>query len=527
MPDAPALSQSPPRKGGGSWLDHPTGRGTLGRRLVLRVVAIVAAVAAVVTVVTTLSTRAILVSQLDGQIDAASARQVGRPASGDCSSDVDGPGPAPGADVFGNVLGSVFVATCPSGGWVATLQQESGFDASQREKTQAAKAAGALLKLSADGRKHNLRIEGLGFYRAMSVERGSITYVVALPMDDVHRAVNSLLLVETGVGILALAASVVVCRAVVVRNLKPLNRLASTANQVSELDLDSGEVNLPVRVPPTLSDPATEVGQVGSAFNHMLNNVEGALEARQRSETKIRQFVADASHELRNPLASIRGYAELTHRTTGTPQPVTHAINRIQAQATRMSCLVEDMLLLARLDNDQQLDLTPTDLVEIVLNAVSDSQAAGTDHTWILDLPDDPVTVAADPDRLVQVIINVLSNARKHTPPGTTVTTTVTTDQGLATLTITDTGPGIPASVRQTVFERFARADTARTASTEGSTGLGLSIVAAVMDAHHGTVHIDSRTIDSQTQPSPDQSGQHGTTVTLTLPTEDREIRPE
>ncbi len=528
MADAPVTTQSTPAAGGGSWLDHPTGRGTLGRHLVLRVVAIVAAVAAVVTVVTTLSTRAILISQLDAQIDSASARQVSRPVRGDCSSDVDGPGPAPGADIYGNVLGSVFVATCPSGGWVATLQQEGGFDASQQEKTKATKAAKALLQLKPDGRKRNLKIAGLGYYRAMAVDQNGSTYVVALPMGDVHRAVNALLLVEIAVGLLALAASVVVCRAVVVRNLKPLNRLAATANQVSELDLDSGEVNLPVRVPPTLSDPATEVGQVGYAFNHMLNNVEGALDARQRSETKVRQFVADASHELRNPLASIRGYAELTHRAAPeTPEPVRHAINRIEAQATRMSCLVEDMLLLARLDNDQRLDLRSTDLVEIVLNAVSDSRAAGTDHTWILDLPDDPVTVAADPDRLTQVITNVLSNARKHTPPGTTVTTSVSLTQDLATVRIADTGPGIPESVRDTVFERFARADTARTASKEGSTGLGLSIVAAVMDAHHGSVSIESRTIDSVTDPSSDRSGQHGTTVTLTLPLEDHAIRPE
>ncbi|AXE37312.1 sensor histidine kinase [Acidipropionibacterium virtanenii] len=499
----------------GSWLDHPTGAGTLGRRLLARVVAIVIVVAIALAGATTLGTRHILSGQLDRQLDTASARQATHPGTSICAV-TPGRGPAPGSDVLGNLLGTVFVAECANGQVTASMVAEGQVNSTVT--TTSPEALRQLLAVPSDGRRRDVDLTGLGAYRVLSQVRSGTVYVVALPMESVNHAVNALLLLEAGLTVLALTAAGVICRSVVVGSLKPLNRLASTANQVSELDLDSGEVNLPVRVPPTLSDPATEVGQVGSAFNHMLNNVEGALEARQRSETKIRQFVADASHELRNPLASIRGYAELTHRTTGTPQPVTHAINRIQAQATRMSCLVEDMLLLARLDNDQQLDLTPTDLVEIVLNAVSDSQAAGTDHTWILDLPDDPVTVAADPDRLVQVIINVLSNARKHTPPGTTVTTTVTTDQGLATLTITDTGPGIPASVRQTVFERFARADTARTASTEGSTGLGLSIVAAVMDAHHGTVHIDSRTIDSQTQPSPDQSGQHGTTVTLTLP---------
>ncbi|AMS07191.1 sensor histidine kinase [Acidipropionibacterium acidipropionici] len=481
-----------------------------------RVVAIVIVVAIALAGATTLGTRHILSSQLDRQLDTASARQATHPGTGTCAS-IPGRGPAPGSDVLGNLLSSIFVARCANGQVSASMVAEG--EVNSTVTTTYPEALGELLAVPADGHRRDVDLTGLGAYRVLSQVRDGTVYVVALPMESVNHAVNALLVLEAGLTVLALTTAGVVCRRVIVTSIKPLNRLAATANQVSELDLDSGEVNLPVRVPPTLSDPATEVGQVGYAFNHMLNNVEGALEARQRSETKVRQFVADASHELRNPLASIRGYAELTHRAAhDTPEPVRHAIDRIEAQATRMSSLVEDMLLLARLDNDQTFDLVPTDLVELVLNAVSDSRAAGTDHTWTLDLPDDPVTVAADPDRLTQVITNVLSNARKHTPPGTLVATSVSIADGLATVRIADTGPGIPESVRDTVFERFARADTARTASKEGSTGLGLSIVAAVMEAHQGSVHLDSRPVGPGSEPAGDQPGQHGTTVVLTLP---------
>ena len=205
------------------------------------------------------------------------------------------------------------------------------------------------------------------------------------------------------------------------------------------MDLGSGEVDLPIRVDPALTDPRSEVGQVGHALNHMLNNVEGALESRQQSEVKVRQFVADASHELRNPLASIRGYAELTRRRRGEMCPESQfAMDRIESEATRMSALVEDMLLLARLDNDQKLELAPIDLVEVVLNAVSDAQAAGSDHIWTLDVPNEEITVMADADRLMQVVVNVLSNARKHTPAGVTVHTTVTARDGQAVVAIAD-----------------------------------------------------------------------------------------
>ena len=195
-----------------------------------------------------------------------------------------------------------------------------------------------------------------------------------------------------------------------------------TAQQVSQLPLDRGEVALAVRVPPADTNPESEVGRVGLALNHMLNNVEEALAARQASETKVRQFVADASHELRNPLAAIRGYAELTRRSgEEIPPDAAYAMSRVESEADRMSSLVEDLLLLARLDAGPALDIQPTDLNELLINAVSDARAAGPDHSWSLSLPRAAGHRRADPYRLHQVVANLLANARTHTPPGTQV----------------------------------------------------------------------------------------------------------
>jgi two-component system OmpR family sensor kinase len=281
---------------------------------------------------------------------------------------------------------------------------------------------------------------------------------------------------------------------VVVNSLAPLNRLAATATTVSNLPLESGEVEGIVRVPQRDTDPVSEVGRVGLAFNHMLDNVEGALGARHASEVKLRQFVADASHELRNPLAAIRGYAELTRRERDqVSDTMSHALTRIESESDRMSTLVEDLLLLARLDSGPALDVRATDLTEIVLNATSDARVAGPDHTWTLSLPDEPVYALGDRYRLHQVLANLLANARTHTPAGTTVRTAVTVDDGRAVLTVTDNGPGISPELQSQVFERFTRADSSRVRKQGGSsTGLGLAIVAAVVSAHRGTASVQS-----------------------------------
>jgi len=277
------------------------------------------------------------------------------------------------------------------------------------------------------------------------------------------------------------------------RNLAPLVRVADTARQVSDLKLDSGAVRLPARVAAADADPHTEVGQVGHALNTMLDNVEDALKTRQASETRVRQFVADASHELRTPLASIRGYAELSRREPDpVPASVTHALSRVESEALRMQGLVEDLLLLARLDSGRPLEQAPVDLTLLAMDVVSDAYAAAPDHVWELDLPDEPVEVPGDQARLHQVLANLLANARTHTPAGTRVVTRVRPEADVVRVTVEDDGPGIPESLQPNVFERFTRGDDSRNRAS-GSTGLGLSIVAAVAGAHQGRVELDSQ----------------------------------
>jgi two-component system OmpR family sensor kinase len=299
-------------------------------------------------------------------------------------------------------------------------------------------------------------------------------------------------LVITVAVLLALIAAGWAGWVIIRRTLAPLNRVAATATRVSELELDRGEVDLAQRVSAADTDVRTEVGQVGAALNRMLDHVGGALEARHASEMQVRQFVADASHELRTPLAAIRGYAELSRRSRQpVPEDVSHVLRRVESEAKRMTALVEDLLLLARLDAGRPLAQDQVDLTMLVVDTVSDAHAAGPGHDWQLDLPEEPVVVVGDGARLHQVLANLLANARTHTPEGTTVTVGVSSTGDQAVLRVTDAGPGIPAELQPTIFERFARGDGSRSRAA-GSTGLGLSIVHAVVTAHGGTVAMES-----------------------------------
>lgn len=339
-------------------------------------------------------------------------------------------------------------------------------------------------------------IDGLGGYRIEATPAlGGATILTGLPTTAVEQIMLSVLGMLALIVATALAAAIVADIVIIRRQLAPLSAVASTARRVADSDLDHGELILPT--PIVTVDPAsryTEVGQLGAALNRMLQRITDAVALRHASEIQVRQFVADASHELRTPLAAIRGYTELTQRHRDElPAAVIHAVGRIDSEAKRMSRLVDDMLLLARLDAGRPLEHEPVDLSQLAVDAVSDAHVAGPDHHWELNFPDEPVVVVGDSARLHQVLANLLSNARVHTPPGTTVTTWLgcNEDEGQAHITVSDDGPGIPADQQAGIFGRFVRGDTSRS-RRGGSTGLGLAIVDAVVKAHYGTIDVSS-----------------------------------
>lgn len=483
-------------------------RGTLSRQLALRVAALVALVAIVLGAISTIAVRQFMLNQLSDQLNTQLNVQKGPPNNSDTDGDQicrkgTALNPNEGVSNHGGIRS---LGLQPGSLTAIYLPDQNTYCGNQVQPGGSSALTNAqlrdLFQAVDDDKKSTVKIDGLGSYLAKGV-RNPVWYngvqydrfqVVAVPTAGVDHLIKQMLALEGVVTLLSLGAALVLSRALVVQSLKPLNRLADAATHVSNLELDTGEVSLAVRVPASEANPDNEVGQVGHAFNHMLNNVEGALAARQQSETKVRQFVADASHELRNPLAAIRGYSELTRRhRDDLPPDTAFAMGRIEAESERMSKLVEDMLLLARLDNDPNLELKPVDVVEVVLNAVSDAQVAGPDHHWRLDLPDDAVTAQADAFRLHQVVVNLLANARKHTPAGTSVEASVRSEGPWAVIRVTDNGPGIDPAIKDVVFERFARADVARAHNKEGSTGLGLAIVQAVMEAHRGTATVESQ----------------------------------
>jgi len=490
VPARPAAAEPPAQ----SPLD-PFGHGTLGRRLVIRVTVLVALTAILISTFTALAARTLLLGSIDSQLDGVSVRALRGDPGGQRGprNQLIIPGQPPGAI-------AVAVATDSSAGNGQIIQSDGNIGVVSDEAVQSIKT------LDPGQGKQTVLLPELGRYRLVGrdipvIVEGQVTTGRAfwgLPLEAVDHQLAQLIGLEAVLTGLAIAGAVVASRTVVRRSLRSLNRVAATAQQVSQLPLDRGEVALAVRVPPEDADPTSEVGRVGQAFNHMLNNVEDALAARQASETKVRQFVADASHELRNPLAAIRGYAELTRRERSSmSENAAFAMSRVEAEAERMSYLVEDLLLLARLDSGPNLDVAPVDLSEVVINALSDARAAGPDHVWQLDLPPEPVVALGDRYRLHQVVANLLANARTHTPPGTRVSAAVAVVGTDAVVSVTDSGPGIPEDIQDRVFERFTRAEVSRVrtpgAQTGRSTGLGLAIVAAVVEAHHGSVSVQSR----------------------------------
>jgi two-component system OmpR family sensor kinase len=501
-----------PAEPSGRWRSPSTW--SLRARLVAALIALLAVLGLVVGATTEVYLRSTLYHQLDVKVTEALHRtqgSFGYQPNG-VYRDSRGRGPGSRGDDGGrgqtaNTLGVAIPVSGPVVGGVLTAPDtfSLGIDPLSTE------AAELLRTAPTDGRARTYDLDWLGDYRVAATRMQNDTIVVAgLPLAETQATLMKVAGAIGGATLLALLVAGFAGVVIVRRTLMPLSRVAATATRVAELKLDRGEVDLAQRVPAADTDPRTEVGQVGGALNRMLDHVGNALAARHASETQVRQFVADASHELRTPLAAIRGYAELSRRSmnarselagtaaacqecsrTPVPDEVAHVLSRVESEAARMTTLVEDLLLLARLDAGRPLAQAPVDLSVLVVNAVSDAHAAGPGHDWRLDLPEDPVMVVGDEARLHQVLANLLANARAHTPEGTTVTVGIGVAGRDALLRVRDAGPGIPAGLLPTVFERFARGDSSRSRAA-GSTGLGLSIVHAVVTAHGGTVAVDS-----------------------------------
>lgn len=491
------------------WVWRPS-RWSLRTRLIAVLLTLLALTILAVGASTELALRHFLVGRLDQQLTAAGTRSADAddakapdvPDQPENSDDSKGPssdkvdGDDTGADFLlapGQSAGTVGARIVAGHVTAAGVLTDAG---ALRPLPEVQKAA--LTRLTVDDEPHTLSIKGRGDYRMLATRApdGDVL-VTGLPLAGVNSTLWRLIAVEAAFAGAALICAAALGAGILRRTLRPLRRLAATATRVSTLPLKTGEVALAERVARADTDPRTEVGQVGRALNRVLDHVTDALTARQASESRVRQFVADASHELRTPLAAIRGYAEVTRLGEETvPPDVARAMARVESEATRMTELVEDLLLLARLDAGRPLAVEQVELSQLVIDAVSDAAAAGPDHHWELNLPDEPVTVSGDQARLHQVLVNLLANARSHTPAGTTVTAGLSrTAEDQVTISVVDEGPGIPPELQPHLFERFVRGDGARShpAGRSGSTGLGLAIVSAIVTAHGGTVKVDSR----------------------------------
>jgi two-component system, OmpR family, sensor histidine kinase TrcS len=359
-------------------------------------------------------------------------------------------------------------------------------------------------------------LDGLGMYLTSSQREGPgevlVTAVSLRPASEAATHETKVVVAVTALGLLVTALGTL---AIVRIALRPLGRVAATAAEVAALPLNRDQYAITPRVPAGDTDPRTEVGMVGDALNRLLAHVERAMSDVAASDRRMRQFITDASHELRTPLAAIQGYAELTRQDSDVlPHTTEYSLARIEAESARMNSLVSDLLLLARLDEGQDMETAEADIAELAVNAVNDARVSAPDHHWETRVPDEPVWVHGDRAKLHQAIANLLANAGVHTPAGTTVTTAITATEGSIVLTVTDDGPGISKDLLPHLFERFVRADKSRSRQS-GNSGLGLAIAASIVEAHGGAIDA--------------ASGGGVTTFTIALPVAapDRRASPE
>lgn len=464
---------------------------SLTSRLVATTVVLVVAVTVLVGALSALAVRSYLVDQLDERVTASVERAQRAPAfqeyPGAGLPDDLVRGPRGGIDDRrGQAVGTLTA--------VWTSDQDSGVgdvivageDGETSRSSLNEEELAAVADVPADGQPRTVDVGRFGDYRVAVVDTGSGRVAAGLPTADVDDVVSALFGWLGALTVLGAAAALGAALVLVRRQLRPLREVAATANAVASLPLARGDIELAERVPDHVAEDSPEVGQVAEALNTLLDHVESSLAARHRSEQQVRQFVADASHELRTPLATIAGYAELSRRRPDDEEALRKALEKVEEESRRMTSLVEDLLLLARLDSGRPLASEPVDLTRTLLEAVADARVLAPDHAWRLTLPDEPIEVLGDEQRLHQVVTNLLTNARKHTPAGTTVS--VTADA--TGFRVHDDGPGFPPELADRAFERFARGDAAR--HREGGVGLGLALVQAIVAAHGGEVTLAS-----------------------------------
>jgi len=463
------------------------GQWSLRNRLVIGVVVLGALGIAASDLAATTAFRTFLIAQVDAQLETASESSVLRLDRAGISSQREKEGgpffepfepirEAPTEisisllDPTGNVLGTIGGATkterlqaAITGLSIAQIQERGGepFTIRAGERSQ-----------------YEYRI----LARIVPGDLGGV--VTALSLDGVTRAINQLRFLFLAVGFFVLIFLALLARRMIGISLRPLTAVEETAEAFAKGDYSA-------RLPDARSD--TEVGRLTWALNEILSRIAESFKARSESEEKLRRFVADASHELRTPLTAIRGFAEL-HRQGAVKgeQETGELIQRIEGESIRMSTLVEDLLLLARLDQSREMAMEPVDIKTLVGEAVASARAAGQGHPIRIQVPDEDVFVLGDSMRIHQVVSNLLANARIHTPPGTEINVGVVIETDGVSISVADNGPGLSKADQERIFERFYRADPSRVRNGGEGTGLGLSIVDAVMRAHQGSITVES-----------------------------------
>lgn len=511
----------------------------LQTRLILLAGLVLVLVGAGIGAASWLSVRSALMSELDSQLSSMTSHARGGPGAGPSGTGPGTPagnqGEGSGASSIDSALRYLFQPGVGDGALVVVGDDASGKGLIARAglarprslsdeavksllEVEASSAHGARGSGRGDGGRArdpepahtSVHVPGLGNYRVVAYEDGDTRTVYGLPQHSVDSALERTAWTTAFVVVVGVVVTALLMAVIIHRQLRDLRAVAGTAREVADLELGAGKPELALRVHSELAQPGTEVGDVGASVNKMLDHIGDALDERYRGTEQMRQFVADASHELRTPIATIRGWADLTKPyRDGLPSEVSTSLAKIDAGAVRMSSLVDDLLLLARLEAGRQPTAEDTvDVSSLLIELVEDAHVVNPDHTVTLDLPPEPLEVRGEVEQVRRAILIVLTNACVHTPAGTQVHVEAghahkpiagELPSDIVAIRISDDGPGIPEEIRDTVFDRFVRGDSSRTRRdgghggvSGGSSGLGLSIAAGLMDLMHGSISMES-----------------------------------